>query len=147
MRLDPREKVGGKSPRRTSKDLTFLTENGRSGKKNYLYESQISVLINAFDKNTFVAYCCVDSYYEEDEDHAEQSDENGTQSEKGDDIATLDPLTRLEYAADRPITDAREYFLLVMDIQVKYVCCEWKKILVHLRHQLEHQVSTASCSE
>lgn len=147
IHIDSRRKLDGTTPRRKSKKLSFLTTSRINCEDDYLYESQISVLVNADDNETYVAYCCVDQYYDENvpSEDSRAPDEGeinyDTDADTSDENVSLDPLTREKQATDRPINDAREYFLTVVDEQVQYVCNEWKNTVYLVQRQFECHVS------
>ena len=140
--------MNAKTPRRESKDLSFLVKSSSSNTNNtntYLYESQISVLVSAIDKGTYVGYCCVDGYYDTDSEHttAQAVDSDGDDNDDSDDLGALDPFIRLKQPADPPITDAREYFLLVVDTQVKHIQSEMENTVSFVKRQIDRRVSCA----
>ena len=145
MRIDSRKGVDAKSPRRKSQDLSFLVSDD-SDQNDYLYESQISVLVSALEKETYVAYCCIDDYYNANGDRADigEMEDGDLGNEDNNVFGTLDPydpLTRFEQVTGSGLVDARKYFLLITSIQVKFVCNEWENSLVFLQRQIKGHVS------
>lgn len=101
--------------------------------------------MSALGKEKYVAFCCVDDYYNTND----WEDSVGTESNEADNEdnnihATLDaydPLTRLEQVPGSSFVDARKYFLFVTSMQVRFVCNEWENSLTFLQRQIKQHVS------
>lgn len=93
-----------------------------------LYESMISCIISGFDHWRWIGYFFVDTYHDRYHDDGEKV-QNYYDDSLEEDGLRVDPFTRGERAADRPIQDPRLYFLTVLDIRVHQISQEWESIV------------------
>lgn len=121
---DPRRFFRSDAPLRQSRDVSFLDDSFPSG-SHYIYESQISCNITGSDVWRWVAYFFVETYYD--------VESRETAQQHYDDSFPMDPLTNGTVAADMPLADPQAYFIVVFQIRLSQVKCEWEKIVDKIR--------------
>ncbi len=105
-------------PLRHHRDVSFLNCEGG---KAFLYEAQISFVLAGIDEWRWVAYCFVDSYFDEDGENAAQYHKDVS------DGSHTDPF---EYGvADKHTEQASEFFLKVFRIRTKQIMQEWERVV------------------
>ncbi|KAE9366670.1 hypothetical protein N431DRAFT_495096 [Stipitochalara longipes BDJ] len=141
MLNDSRELADG-SPIRRSEEVMHLPNEGHASPKSrdmpeYIYESQISVMVSGIDDWIWTAYCFVDVYFKESI-HTEQVE---YYSSHADD--RMDPHSCGKYAADRPVWDPRKYFLRALSARMEQIREEWDNSVSLLMYQIDpyvHQI-------
>lgn len=100
---------------------------------DYLCEAQVSVLITGSDPWRWVAYCFVDTYFDqEDGESADAYHEDRDVDEDTGIVVQPDPLTASEKDANLPISSPREYFLAVLRARIRLVKHEWHRLVRRL---------------
>jgi hypothetical protein len=105
---DRRQRADG-SPLRISKEFIYLEMQDRPAASTaklseYVYESQLSVIVTGIDEWVWAGYCFVNVYFK-GERHCEQAEHYFNANVR------MDPHSCGRYAADPPIWTPREYFL------------------------------------
>ncbi|KAM5384647.1 hypothetical protein ACJZ2D_001392 [Fusarium nematophilum] len=108
----------------------------------YLCESQTSVLIKTIDHYRWTGICLVDTYSQDgdqrecvDKYHETMSEPDGIQS---------DPFLEGESEASRPLLDARQYFLTVLDCRAKVFGEEWQISADKLERRISKYIEACS---
>ncbi|KAM7216548.1 hypothetical protein V8F06_008076 [Rhypophila decipiens] len=123
---DPRRRTDQK-PLRNSWNLDFLDLDvdfdahfrTRAAPPEYIYEVQVSLIVTGFEQS-WVALSCVDTYHKGLDDIRESvqyyAEENKASEaeEDWDNHFKPDPLSKGAIDANRPIWDAKEYFLRIL---------------------------------
>jgi hypothetical protein len=133
---DTRKRSDGR-PLRISKEVIGLQMENRTSTKakrqtEYLYESQISVMVTGIDDWVWAGYCFVDVYFK-DENHLERAEQISN--------ARIDPHSCGRYRADPPIWTPREYFLRALSARMEQIKQEWDNSVSRLIQQIELYVS------
>lgn len=96
----------------------------------FYYEAQISLLITGVDEWQWTAYCCVDTFFD-DEFEPDWYWQNHYDGPMGG--------SRREF---QPVWNPREYFLIVFSRRLRQVSIEWKNITDVLNSRLNTYVRT-----
>lgn len=92
----------------------------------------MSVAVTGIDHWVWVAYCCVDTYFES-KNMVEWYDKlTGT---NGRTRRRADPFAAGRINADEPIRTPREYFFKVFEIRVLEVLREWNGIFLWVKNE------------
>jgi hypothetical protein len=100
----------------------------------YIYESQISVMVSGIDNWVWTAYCFVDVYFKGDT-HTEKVEHYSS-----DAINRMEPHSCGKHAADRPVWDPRKYFLRALSARMEQVREEWENSVSLLMFQIDPYV-------
>jgi hypothetical protein len=124
---------------RRSEEVMYLPIRGHSSLSSddipeYIYESQISVMVSGIDNWVWTAYCFVDVYFKGDT-HTEKVEHYSS-----DAINRMDPHSCGKHAADRPVWDPRKYFLRALSARVEQVREEWENSVSLLMFQIDPYV-------
>jgi hypothetical protein len=137
---DPRRDENAR-PLRKTRDVSFLDwTNTRPS--SFLYEAQISCLVAGTDESRWIAYGFVDTYFEavdEGKETVQSYDEDG--QDEDDEGMCADPLTYGTCAADKPIWNPREYFLVVLQTRLRQVKSEWQNVVAKMQGSVREYVS------
>ncbi|KAH8904486.1 hypothetical protein BR93DRAFT_149680 [Coniochaeta sp. PMI_546] len=134
--IDRRRGANGQSLRRC-RDMDFHlmgVDSNHHGPRNYVYESLVSCLVTGFDERFWVSFVFDDTYYK-GENNRESIDtlaEAVESSMEGDTRVLMDPSTRCEVNADNSIPTPRQYFLRVLECQVRRAKLEWYNVVQNL---------------
>lgn len=133
LRADQRMKQNRKPLRKCFRLLHLCTDNTLKS-QIYIHEAQISCLVTGLDKDSWVAYLFIDTYYQEEEssDSVEyyHSQEN----------MELDPLTGGTMDLNLPIWTPREYFLIVYEYRLKQARHSLHNLISRLILKLERKL-------
>ena len=102
----------------------------------YIYESQLSVMVTGIDDWVWAAYCLVDVYFKGQE-HCENVEYYYDARERK---LRKDPHSCGKHPADLPIWDPREYFLRAFSARMEQVREEWTNSVTLLINQIEPYV-------
>jgi hypothetical protein len=124
---------------RRSEEVMYLPIQGHASPSSddipeYIYESQISVMVNGIDDWVWTAYCFVDVYFKGNI-HTEKVEHYSS-----DAINRMDPHSCGKYAADRPVWDPRKYFLRALSARMEQVREEWENSVSLLMFQIDPYV-------
>ena len=132
---DTRKRPDGRSLRISEEVIGLQMENRTSTKAKkqteYLYESQISVMVTGIDDWVWAGYCFVDVYFK-DENHLERVEQIFN--------ARIDPHSCGRYPADLPIWTPREYFLRALSARMQQIKQEWDNSVSRFIQQIEPYV-------
>ena len=98
----------------------------------HYHEAQTSFLITGVDEWHWTAYCCVDTYFDNDMEPSWYHEENEDPAMGGNGRDTF-----------QPVWNPREYFLIVFSKRMRQATCEWKNITNFLNHELDTYVCDA----
>ncbi|KAK5231762.1 hypothetical protein LTR47_007165 [Exophiala xenobiotica] len=120
-------------PLRGHRDVSLLNCEGGNA---FLYEAQISFVLAGIDEWRWVAYCFVDSYFDEDGENAAQYHKDVS------DGSHTDPF---EYGvADKPTEQASTFFFKVFSIRAKQITQEWETVVTNVEKSIrQHAPSHA----
>lgn len=132
---DTRKRLDGRALR-ISEEVIPLQIDNRAPKKakkqtEYLYESQISLMVTGIDDWVWAGYCFVDVYFK-DENHRERVEQISN--------ARIDPHSCGKYPADPPIWTPREYFLRALSARMQQIKQEWDNSVSRFIQQIEPYV-------
>ena len=96
----------------------------------YIYEAQISVMVNGIDEWFWTAYCCVDTYF---------GSERGVEAYHD---STVDAATGGERLISQPAWNPREYFLYMLSRRFRQATKEWRRTVGVVEDRLQTHVST-----
>lgn len=131
-------RTAGNQPLRATRDVSFLGRvNGQS--PTYMHEAQLSCMIVGLDNRQWTAYSFFDTYHDGGES---KHDVLSYQSTQGG--LMMDPLTCGRFVSENPVTDAREYFLRVMESCIAEIKEEWQNAGRQVLKSLKPSVSTPS---
>ncbi|KAH8779452.1 hypothetical protein F5882DRAFT_406984 [Hyaloscypha sp. PMI_1271] len=121
---------------RRSEEVMYLPIQGHASPPSddipeYIYESQISVMVSGIDDWVWTAYCFVDVYFKGNI-HTEKVEHYSS-----DAINRMDPHSCGKYAADRPVWDPRKYFLRALSARMEQVREEWENSVSLLMFQID----------
>jgi len=153
---DSRKKSDGTALRR-SIDLSILGGGGlpsdQGGRKDCLYESQVSFLVAGHSNSAWAGYCFIDTFFHavEGDDESESGDAEYNETdmdsveyyndvEWDNGTLNLDPITAGHFDADMPIWNPREYFLVVLRVRLRQVEEHWQNVAYSLRRKIERDV-------
>jgi hypothetical protein len=132
---DTRRRPDGRLLRISEAVIPLQMENRASTKAKkqteYLYDSQISVMVTGIDDWVWAGYCFVDVYFK-DENHRERVEQIAS--------ARRDPHSCGRYPADPPIWTPREYFLRALSARMQQTKQEWDNSVSRLMQQIEPYV-------
>lgn len=114
-------------PDRGWTDLSFLTNDTTApleGSPVGIREAQVSLVICGSDEKRWVAYCFVDTGFDDEE-------------EDGEDIHRADRIADGNVDANRPIWNPREYFLLIVRIRMEQILKEWTDLVRYVETQFK----------
>jgi hypothetical protein len=139
MMEDTRQRADG-SPLRISEEVMYLQMQDHlppsaEDLSEYIYESQLSVMVTGIDDWVWAGYCFVDVYFK-GERHSEQVEHYSNAPIK------MDPHSCGRYPADPPIWIPREYFLRALSARMQQVKQEWDNSVSRLIQQIEPYVGT-----
>ncbi len=145
MAEDSRERADG-SPLRRSEEVMYLpmqfhTSPSLKGLPEYIYESQISIMVNGVDDWVWTAYCFVDVYFK-GSGHTEE-----VEYYSNDARDKMDPHSCGKHAADRPVWDPRKYFLRALSARMEQVREEWDNSVSLLMYQINPYVCISTSSK
>ncbi|KAH7160448.1 hypothetical protein B0J13DRAFT_644073 [Dactylonectria estremocensis] len=124
-------------------DLSFLTRQMTGSALDFLCEAKVSVLITGSDPCRWVAYCFVNTYF--DQENSEDSvDAYHEVREFGEDSIQLDPLTAGHLDANLPIKGPREYFLAVLQARLRLIKAEWHVLVKRLETLVLEYIETCA---
>jgi hypothetical protein len=134
---DPRKRADG-GPLRISEEIMYLQMQDRPATSaktlsEYIYESQLSVMVTGIDDWVWAAYCFVDVYFKGDE-HCERVEHYSSANPK------MDPHSCGRYAAEPPVWTPREYFLRALSSRMQQIKQEWENSVSRLIQQIEPYV-------
>ncbi|KAK5459601.1 hypothetical protein LTS15_003730 [Exophiala xenobiotica] len=113
------------NPLRHHRDVSLLNCEGGNA---FLYEAQISFVLAGVDEWRWVAYCFVDSYFDEDGENAAQYHKDVS------DGSHTDPF---EYGvADKHTEQASMFFLKVFSIRAKQITQEWETVVTNVEESI-----------
>jgi hypothetical protein len=123
---DHRQYANG-DPLRHSRDVSFLNWK-TCGSSGVLYEAQISIVVAGSDEWRWIAYCFVDTYFDADKEVRETvlSYHDDSQADLG---MSVDPFTRGQTDLNKPISNPREYFLMVVRFRINQAKCELQQVV------------------
>jgi len=136
--IDSRERAAG-VPLRRSEEVMYLPihRHGLPLFENlpeYIYESQISVMVSGIDDWVWTAYCFVDVYFKGNK-HTEKVEHYSSEA-----VNRMDPHSCGKHAADRPVWDPRKYFLRTLVARMEQVREEWDNSVSLLMYQIDPYV-------
>ena len=146
---DTRQRAHG-SPLRRSEEVMYLpmqeyTSLAPSSRDpdelpEFIYESQVPVMVTGIDDWVWAAYCFVDVYFKvkEGEHHTEQVEYYSNPGVLPRD--QKDPHSCGKHQANRPIWNPREYFLRAFSARMEQVREEWDNSVMLLIYQIEPYV-------
>ena len=102
------------------------------GKPVFLHEAHVSCVVAGTDESRWVAYCFLDTYFEEDGVREDVTSYH--ERRKGGE--NPDPLTYGYLDADHPPWDPRQYFLIVLSIQLRVTGREWERLVQEVERGL-----------
>jgi hypothetical protein len=142
MIKDPRDRGVG-IPLRRSEEVMYLPIQGHGSLPSenlpeYIYESQISVMVSGIDDWVWTAYCFVDVYFKGNK-HTETVEHYSS-----DAINRMDPHSCGKHAADRPVWDPRKYFLRSLSARMEQAREEWDNSVSLLMYQIDPYVCAPS---
>ena len=108
----------------------ILADSSHHTAKEYLYESQISLLIIGIDEWFWTAYLCLDTFFE--------GKENISSHYSNDNDALIGGAVRPNKF---PVWNPRQYFLFILSRRFKQVTKEWAAIVRNLEGRLHLHVS------
>lgn len=121
---------------RHHEELSFLTTmDCKSKQKVFLYEAHFTCVVSGSHNLRWEAHAFLDTYYD-DEEGIEQYEYD---PEAADQLQ-VDPL-RAGGPADQPISDPRQYFLIVLEIRINRVRKEWREVYEGLDQLMKPSVS------
>jgi hypothetical protein len=134
---DVRQRTDG-SPLRIAEEVMYLQMQDRTPLlaerlSEYIYESQLSVMVSGIDDWVLAGYCFVDVYFK-GERHCEQVEHYSNANPK------MDPHSCGRYAADPPVWTPRGYFLRALSARMQQVKQEWDNSVSRLIQQIEPYV-------
>ncbi|KAI9708419.1 MAG: hypothetical protein M1828_002991 [Chrysothrix sp. TS-e1954] len=109
---------------RQSRPASATSRAGTGGPGDFVHQAQISILITGIDEWIWTALCCVDTYFETDDQTEEMY------------YLNLDAPTGAENTCDKPIWNPREYFLVALANRVHQVTLEWAIIICEFESRL-----------
>jgi hypothetical protein len=141
-RTDPRKYANG-DPLRQVHNISFLDWK-KSKTSTFLYEAQVSCVVAGPDEWRWIAYCFIDTYFQEPKERETVS--SYCDSSQSQDVKQ-DPFTRGETLADGKLQNPREFFLMVLKYRLEQVANEWRKVVEELRKRnREYRNIFLSCS-
>lgn len=115
--------------------MNVSEEKGERAPRNSIQEAQISVVICGSSSQQWIAYAFVDNIWE-----AEDRPEDDA-SLCGDHGFCEDPLINNGSTdANRPLCDAREYFLAIVESRVRQVLKEWRYLVQTIERTIASKV-------
>jgi hypothetical protein len=134
---DIRKRADGR-PLRHSEEVMYPARPGLASllsksQSQFLYQSQISVMITGIDCRVWTAYCIVDVYFE---DKNSERVEHYSNCPEG----AVDPHFCGRYPANSPALDPRLYFLRTLSARVNQVRKELENSVLLLMHQIDSYV-------
>ena len=119
-------------PRKKRNSHIMLRAVEHTPPDNFYYEAQTSFLITGVDEWHWTAYCCVDSFFDQEQepDWYLQSQFDGPSGG-----------SRLQ---SQPVWNPREYFLVVFSRRLTQASREWKNIIDVLNSRLNTFVGSIS---
>lgn len=133
----PQNKVSGKRQKKW-KDVSFLQRvipEGNGQEVYGIYQAHISLVTSGSSDHRWVTYCFDSHDFDDDDedseeyedDESEDGDLEGNAVQDGGYHLIEDPITQKD--ANKPIWNAREYFLLGFQTQMVRVVQEWKYLV------------------
>jgi len=116
------------------------TSRSRGNHHEYIYESQISILVSGLDDWVWTGYCFVDVYFD-GSGHTEQVENYCNNARE-----RMDPHSFGEYPADIPTWNPRQYFLRALSARVKQATEEWDNSVSLLMYHIGPYVRTSPLS-
>ncbi|CAJ0553170.1 Ff.00g116820.m01.CDS01 [Fusarium sp. VM40] len=116
---DHRRKTDGTPLRKVQKLITHPMDD----QEDYLYESQISVLVTGINSRVWTSYCLLDTYYKQKSTSRSPDEYDDAKALlhgfRDNSLGIVDPLPCI------PILDPGEYFLQALEGQVRMLLQEW----------------------
>jgi hypothetical protein len=116
----------------------------------FIYESQLSVMVTGIDDWVWAAYCFVDIYFKAHgtaEECIEQVEYYANPRVYANARVERDTHSCGKYPASLPIWDPREYFLRSLSARMEQVREEWTNSVNLLIYQIEPYVCASSAAE